>query len=293
MIRFMRFSLLYLIISGLIIIPGIYSLVKFGLRPAIDFTGGTLIEVIFDSGNTAVGRSDIQKITDTQKLEVGSIQETGVRAFLMRLKPIDTHQHQQLLDAFQKDLGKVTESRFETVGPILGKELLGKTFVAAILAILVILSYVAWAFRDVRFGVSAIIAMLHDVLIVISVYSFLGFFRGVEVDSLFVTAILTTMSFSVHDTIVVFDRIRELQKRISGIPFEQLIDQSMNETMVRSLNNSLTIVFMLLALFLLGGATIKWFVLALLIGTISGTYSSPFVAAPVLFLWHKIRHKRK
>lgn len=293
MIRFMRYSIVYLIISGLIIVPGIYSLAKYGLKPAIDFTGGTLLEIKLETQDTHSKVSDIQKIVDTQNLDAGSIQETNTSSYLLRLKLIDANQHLSLLDALQKDLGKLTEVRYETVGPILGKELLGKTFVAAGLAILVILSYVAWAFKNVRFGISAIIALLHDVLIVVSVFSFLGVLKDVEVDSLFVTAVLTTMSFSVHDTIVVFDRIRELQRKIAGIPFERLMDQAMNETMVRSLNNSLTIFFMLLALFLLGGDTIHWFVLALLIGTISGTYSSPFIAAPVLYLWHKIRDKKK
>jgi len=174
----------------------------------------------------------------------------------------------------------------------LGRELLEKTFVASIIAIIIILLYVAWAFKNIRFGVSAIVALIHDLLVVISVFALLGVFKGIEVDSLFVTAILTTMSFSVHDTIVVFDRIREFQKRGGRSTFEQQINQALTETMGRSLNNSLTIIFMLLALFLLGGDSVKWFAFALLVGTISGTYSSPFVATPILYTWSKLKDKK-
>jgi preprotein translocase subunit SecF len=152
---------------------------------------------------------------------------------------------------------------------------------------------VAYAFRNVKYGVSAVLALIHDLLVVCGIFSILGHFRGVEVDTLFVTAVLTTMSFSVHDTIVVFDRIRETIRRNPKIHFETLADMALTETMGRSLNNSLTIVFMLLALLLLGGTTIKWFVFALLVGTITGTYSSPFVATPILVIWQKLEEKRK
>ena len=168
-----------------------------------------------------------------------------------------------------------------------------KTGVAVGLAVVGILLYVAWAFKNMRYGVSAIIALTHDVLVVIGTFAILGKFMSVEVDSLFVTAVLTTMSFSVHDTIVVFHRIRELQHRKAGSSFKDQINLALTETMGRSLNNSLTIIFMLLALFLMGGETVRWFVFALLVGTISGTYSSPFVATPILYQWHLLKNKRK
>jgi preprotein translocase subunit SecF len=158
---------------------------------------------------------------------------------------------------------------------------------AAALAISAILLYVAWAFKNIRFGVAAVIALLHDLLVVLGSFSIFGYVFGVEVDTLFITAFLTTMSFSVHDTIVVFDRIREYLRRDRSRPFDEISDMALTETMNRSLTNSFTIVFMLVALILMGGETTKWFVVALLIGTISGTYSSPFVATPVLLLWHR------
>ena len=144
-----------------------------------------------------------------------------------------------------------------------------------------------------KFGVSAILAMLHDTIILLGTFALLGHFVAVEVDILFVTAMLTILSFSVHDTIVVYDRIRETSKRSSGLPMIDIANRAVTETMVRSLNNSLTIIFMLVALFLMGGVTIKWFVFALLVGTITGTYSSPFVAVPLVVTWEELRKKMK
>lgn len=289
MINFMRYRIIYLIISGTILIAGIFSLVRNGLRPAIDFTGGSLLEIKIEDANKNPTIEDIRNTITSLNTEVGSVQTSGDKTFLIRLKPLEQENYKKIQEELNKQYGNAQELRFETVGPTLGKELLQKTFIAALVAVFAILAYVAWAFKNVRFGVSAIIALLHDLLVVVGIFSILGRILNVEVDALFVTAILTTMSFSVHDTIVVFDRIREMQKRAAGVPFEQQINQALTETMGRSLNNSLTIIFMLLALFLLGGETIKWFILALLIGTISGTYSSPFVATPILYTWHKLR----
>jgi preprotein translocase subunit SecF len=179
------------------------------------------------------------------------------------------------------------------VGPTLGKELVIKTLTGVSIAAVLLLFYIAWRFKDRMYGVSAILAMLHDSLVILGIFSLLGHFVGVEVDSLFVTALLTILSFSVHDTIVVYDRIRESIRKYPKESFTTLVNKAVNDTLVRSINNSLTIIFMLLALFLLGGESIRWFVFALLIGTISGTYSSPFVAAPLLVVWQeKFKSKR-
>jgi preprotein translocase subunit SecF len=155
------------------------------------------------------------------------------------------------------------------------------------------LAYVAWQFKEKKFGVCAILAMFHDTLILLGSFSLLGHFLKVEVDTLFVTAVLTILSFSVHDTVVVYDRIRESMKVHPDVPFDKLVNKAITETLARSLNNSLTIIFMLVALLLLGGTTIRWFVAALLIGTVAGTYSSTFTAAPLLVVWDKIVGKRK
>lgn len=292
MYNFMKWRKVYLLISLVVIVPGLFTLFRYGLKPSVDFTGGTLLEFQV-SGESNVSNDQINTIFTNQQLEIGSIQSSGDRSYIARLKQIDNVQKEQLLASMSASFGLTKELRFETVGPTLGKELLQKTFIASLIAISGILLYVAWAFKNIRYGVSAIVALIHDVLVVLGIFAILGQWKGIEVDSLFVTAVLTTMSFSVHDTIVVFDRIRELAKKHSGMSFELLINQALSETMVRSLNNSLTIMFMLLALVLLGGDSIRWFAVALLIGTITGTYSSPFVATPVLFFLNQLQKHRK
>ena len=179
------------------------------------------------------------------------------------------------------------------VGPVLGQETLKKTINALLLSSLLLLGYISFAFKQFKYGVSAVLAMLHDTLVLLGSFSLLGHFYGVEVDLLFVTAVLTILSFSVHDTIVVYDRIRELSHKIKGVSFTSLVNQAVSETMVRSLNNSLTIIFMLIAMYLLGGESTKYFSLALLIGTVTGTYSSTFTAAPILVLWDKIANRKR
>lgn len=264
MIRFSKYIWLYMLISAFVLVPGMYSLIRYGLRPSIDFIGGTLIEVA------------------SNEIVVGG-QKTSSGTYILRFTKDD--------EAPVSLSGTII--REETVGPILGKELLQKTVTAAVIAIVAILLYMAYAFKNIKFGISAIVALVHDLLVVLGLFSLFGLWYGVEVDTLFVTAVLTTMSFSVHDTIVVFDRIREMLKRGERLPFEELSDAALTETMGRSMANSFTIIFMLLALALLGGDTIQWFVIALLIGTISGTYSSPFVATPVLILWDRWEKRRK
>ncbi len=291
MIKFSKYLWLYFIISGIVLIPGIYTLARHGLKQSIDFAGGTLLELRV---NKSLSESEIRDVGQRHNLEIGSVAKSGDASYILRMKS----ESQDKLVALTTDIASrsgaiVSIVRSETVGPVLGKELLSKATVAAILAISSILLYVAYAFKNVRFGVAAIIALIHDLLVVLGMFALFGRWWNVEVDTLFVTAFLTTMSFSVHDTIVVFDRIREYLKRDRTRKFEEICDIALTETMNRSLTNSLTIIFMLLALILMGGETIKWFVVALLVGTVSGTYSSPFVATPVLMLWHNWEQKKK
>jgi preprotein translocase subunit SecF len=292
MIRFMRYRLLYFILSIGILLPGTYFFVRSGLRPAIDFTGGTLIEIKLNKAGAGLSEEVVKEVAQNEHIEFGSIQTSGPQSYIIKLKPIEESEKNNFVAKINEKVGETTVLRSETVGPTLGSELLRKTFVASLIAILLILGYVAWAFKNVRYGISAVIALIHDVLMVISVFAILGVTHHVEVDSLFVTALLTTMSFSVHDTIIVFDRIREMERKVGRAHFESMIDTALAETMGRSLNNSFTIVFMLLALVLLGGESIRWFAVALLVGTISGVYSSPFVATPILYQWHVWRDKK-
>jgi preprotein translocase subunit SecF len=209
------------------------------------------------------------------------------------LPPTEIEQKEKLKNTLSEIVeGEIEELRFETVGPTIGPELIKKTIYAVAVAAGAILLWVALQFKSFKFGTSAILAMFHDSFILIGAFSLLGHYMDIEVDFLFITALLTTLSFSVHDTIVVFDRIRESQ-RIHGGVLKDLADRAITETMVRSLNNSFTIIFMLVALILLGGTTMKWFAVALLIGTILGTYSSPFVAVPLLVTWDELSKRIK
>lgn len=288
----MRFKLLYFTISIIILIPCIYSLARYGLIPAIDFTGGSLLEIkISPKDNVQVSETTIRKAAEPE-INLSSVQHTGQGTEILRSKPLNQEIKQQLINKIENDLGEVEERRFETVGPIIGKELLRKTITAIIIASVLILIYVAYRFNEIKYGICAILAMFHDTLILLGSFSLLGHFFQIEVDTLFVTAVLTTLSFSVHDTIIVYDRIRESLKRHPKAKYVEVVNLSIAETLGRSLNNSFTIIFMLVALLLFGGITVRWFVLALLIGTIAGTYSSTFTAAPLLVVWENLKKKK-
>jgi len=277
----MRYIWLYFAISLAVIIPGTYSLIRYGLNPSIDFTGGTTI-----IWTTTATEENIRSIFQAQGVTLKSISHQA-ETWTMRTDPLEPATYQKI----KSSLPSATELSYDTVGPSLGSELIRKTLYAVLLASVSILLYVAYRFRNFKFGVSAILAMLHDTLVLLGVFSLIGHYSGVEVDTLFVTAVLTILSFSVHDTIVVYDRIRELSRRHGYLDFVDIVNRAVVETMGRSINNSLTIIFMLLAMYLLGGETTKWFIFALLVGTISGTYSSTFTAAPLLILWEKISRR--
>lgn len=292
-INFIRLIPLYFTLSAIVLAAGIFSLVTWQLRPAVDFVGGSLLQTKIDSTATEVSESTIRDALSSAQVEAGSIQTAGSGEWIIRTKTQSPDIERVILSALEEKFGSAETIRFESVGPILGRELLIKTITAIILAAGGILLYVAWRFRGSKYGICADLAMLHDSLVVIGVFSLLGHFYGIEVDTLFVTALLTILSFSVHDTIVVYDRIRENLRRYPQEAYEAIINRSINETLRRSINNSLTIIFMLTALTLLGGETIKPFALALLVGTITGTYSSTFTAAPLLVIWNKLEGKKK
>lgn len=285
--KLLKYYQLYFVISLLVIIPGLLSLAMNGLKLGIDFTGGTLLEVQL---NQTVSSAQIEAAVK-KDFELDQVTPSGQNQFLLRGKTLTNDQKNLVLNDLAQ-FGSVKELRFEVVGPTLGGELLRKTLMALVIVSLIITWFVARQFKELKYGVSAILAMFHDTLVLLGVFSLLGKFVGVEVDVLFVTALLTTLSFSVHDTIVVFDRIRELHRKHAQTPFHELADMAVLETMGRSLNNSLTIIFMLLALVMLGGDSIKWFAVALLVGSVTGTYSSPFTAVPLLLVWDKYFKKR-
>ncbi len=290
---FMRFKLWYFLISAIVILPGLFSLFKWGLRPSIDFTGGTLLELEFSSA-VSDKLSAVSGTLNELKIDYSSIQSSGEKRVLIKTKSITREDVSSIIGTLSEKVGeKPSELRFDTVGPTLGKELIKKTLIAVLLGAGFILLYVWKQFKQPMYGVCAILAMFHDSLVLLGVFSLLGHFAGVEIDTLFVTAVLTILSFSVHDTVVVYDRIRESTKKFSDFSFADLTDKAVTETLPRSINNSMTIILMLLALYLLGGSTIKWFVFALLVGTISGTYSSTFVASPLLVVWEQLKKRKK
>jgi len=294
----MRYKLIYFVVSLAMIGAGIYGLIFWGLPPGVDFSGGTIIEYKFEKD---ISTEEFTKELENEGVSVSAIQSTGPQTYLLKLPPVDEEQKLKIASVSSRivmeedqamatpsaevgDTTQVEELRFETVGPSVGPELVKKTIYAIVIAAGAIMLWVAYQFKSIKFGASAILAMFHDSFILVGSYAVLGHFMDAEVDFLFVTALLTTLSFSVHDTIVVYDRIRESQKTYSDSMYE-LANKAITETMVRSLNNSFTIMFMLAALMLLGGTTIKWFAVALFIGTVLGTYSSPFVAVPLLVTW--------
>lgn len=289
-INWLKYSKIYFAISLFFIFIGAISIFLWGLPLGIDFKGGTVVEYDFENSiNTDFLKSELLQ----NEVEISSIQATSDGNYILKIANTNDDLKQSL-DNYIKEIYpelNFEQLRFESVGPSIGPDMLKKTFYAVLIASVSILLWVAYQFKNIIYGFSAILAMLHDTFILISSFAFFGHFWGASVDFLFVTAVLTTLSFSVHDTIVVFDRIRELKKKNIG-DISEIANMAVSQTMVRSLNNSFTIIFMLVALSLFGGYSIFWFAIALLIGTIAGTYSSPFVAVPILVYLIKLKDKR-
>lgn len=287
----MKYKIWYFIFSFLIILPGLYFLLTSGLRLGIDFTGGALLEYKFEKN---IDINNLKQQVSSQGIEVGLITPSTDNIYIIRTKPVEREKITKLTSYLNSKLGKVEERRIEFVGPVIGSELRQKAILAIGLATLVIVLYIAYSFRKIpkptsswRFGITAVVALIHDVLVVVGAFAIFGKYFGVEVDTLFVTALLTVIGFSVHDTIVVFDRTRENLTKHRGKKFIDVANLSVVQTLGRSLNTSLTVVFVLLALLLFGGDTLRWFVIALLIGIISGTYSSIFNATAMLVWWEE------
>ncbi len=277
MVNFLKYKLIYLFISILVIGSGIFSMVRWGYDFSIDFVGGTNLNYQLTK---EINKNILEESIKRNKIEAVDY-DLANKKLILKSKPIDEKKEATFKADLEKQAGKITVLSSETVGATLGQETIVKTTVASLLAVIGILIYMSFAFKGFKFALAAVVAMIHDLLVVVGTYSLLSHFFGAQFDAMFVTAVLTTMSFSVHDTIVIFDKIREYMNSGEGT-IESLANQALQETMVRSLNNSMTIVFMLLALIMLGGSTIRFFIIALLIGTITGTYSSPFVATPIL-----------
>ncbi len=283
-----KYRYLYFAISLAVIIPGLIALLVWGFPLAIDFTGGSLLDITFS--DQAPQPAQILAVYSQFGLGDSQVQSSGSQEVIIRSKDMTEDMKTQIVDAMQQKFNQtITVQSFETVGPSIGREVASRAAEAVGLAAIGIMLYVTYAFRGVphafRYGVSAIIAMLHDVAVVVGVEAILGHFLGWEVDSLFLTALLTVIGFSVHDSIVVFDRIRENSNIYRRLPYETVVNHSVVQTLDRSINTQLTVMLTLLTLVLFGGVTIRHFVVTLLVGIFSGTYSSIFNASPILVVW--------
>lgn len=288
---------IWYIISGVMVFASLLSVLFFDLKLSIDFTGGSLLEVEYINDRPEI--SVLQgKISELNFGNV-SVQPTGEKGLITRSRDLTEEEHQQLVSVLFSG-GELRETRFDSIGPIIGQELKQKSWIAVILVAVMIIFYIAFAFRKVskpvssfKFGIVAVLALVHDVTMPIGVFAFLGKFSGVEIDALFITALLTVLGFSVHDTIVVFDRTRENLKKGIAKNFEETVGISINQTIVRSINTSMTVLIVLFAIFFFGGETTKWFALALAIGVAIGTYSSIFLASPLLVTINKLQERKK
>ncbi len=289
--------------SGTLVLASVIVLAMWGLKPGIDFTGGTLLEISFTGG----ARPTQQEVaTALEPVNLGPIvtQVAGEHEMILRFRYIDEKEHETLLQTlratFEKGDTKVLQNRLDTVGASFSEQLKTRAGKAIFGVIILMISFIAYSFRKVsrpvaswKFGVAAILALVHDLIITMGVFAVLGHVYHVEVDIPFVVALLTIFGYSMNDTIVVFDRIRERLLRFGGDDFSVIVNQAVNETVMRSINTSLTVLLVLSALFFFGGASIHYFALALIIGIFFGTYSSIFIASPILVTWHEWSENRK
>ncbi len=294
-------------LSGSLMLASILLWIALGLNLGIDFTGGSLLEVRYDNMERPAQSQVIEALSDTN-LSV-SVSAAGEQGYILRFAEVDETTHQTILDRLeglvaQSDgqdapVAALEELQFNSIGPVIGEELAERSVNAMIVVLLAIIAYIAYAFRKVsypvqswKYGVVAIVTLFHDIILTIGCFIILGKIFGWQVDATFVAALLTILGYSVNDTIVIFDRIRENLHRLDG-SFDEVVDTSVNETIPRSLNMTITTVLVLGAILFFGGATIQPFVGTLIVGMLIGTYSSIFIASPLLVLWQRIEWRLK
>ncbi len=294
----------YFIGSGIVILLGIlamvWSLIQFGapVRLAVDFTGGSLFVLYFDQ---PAQEADIQEVFAQNGLSEIIIQRVGAEednAWQVRTKEATSEQEQAILNDLEEQVAPLNRDllSYETVSPTIGSEVTQAAGVAVAVASIIILVFIWWSFRRVphsfRYGAAAIVAMLHNLLVALGFYALMGLLSGWEVDALFLTALLTVSGFSVQDTIVIFDRIRENLPRYTGESFERVANRSILEAIQRSLTTQLNAIFVMVAIILFGGDSIRPFIATILVGMLTGTYSSIFIAVPLLAVWEKAARRR-
>jgi preprotein translocase subunit SecF len=281
-----KYRTVFYTISIILLVASFAAMATWGFNLGIDFKGGSILEVEYGANRPA----QAEVVSAVAPLELdASVRAFGETGYILRMRDITPEEKSSLLTTLNT-LGSTTERRFDSIGPVLGTEALRKAMISIVLVILAIVLFIAFAFRKVsepisswKYGIVAILALVHDVIIPTGVYAVLGHFKGYEIDTLFITALLVVLGFSVHDTIVVFDRVREHLKNGTGKkPFEQIVGESVSETFTRSINTSLTTLFALVVLYFVGGTATQSFSLVLIIGIIAGTYSSIFIGSPLL-----------
>lgn len=297
MIPFTKHRKIYFIFSVILVVASIVGLVVFGLKPSIDFTGGSILEIEYKEVRPS-NQEILEKLNEFD-LGIVYVQPTGEQGVILRMKDIDENMRQQILEKLSDGLGetKIEQKRFELVGPTIGRELKQKTKVVVALTLLSIVLYIALAFRKIQkplrswqYGIASCFALFHDILIPLGIFSLLGKFYGIEISIPVITALLAVLGYSINNTVVVFDRIRENLLRGGGF-FEEIVDKSLNQTLTRQINTSVTTLFVAAAIFLFGGETLRYFALALIIGIVAGTYSSIFLVGSILVSWFKWKQK--
>jgi preprotein translocase subunit SecF len=282
-------------LSLLIIIPGLIILFAGKVPLSIDFSGGSLLEVKFTGKSPAP--AEVLAVYESADIRDAQVQTSETGSYIIRSQFLDNESRDVVLNALRNSIGEVEVVRFDSVGPSIGEQVTSRGSLAVVVSSLLVVAFIWWSFRGVqnalRYGICAILAMIHDVAIIFSITAFGSILFGWEIDSLFLTALLTVIGFSMQDTIVVFDRIRENSNIYRRLDFENLVNHSIVQTLQRSINTQLmTVEFLLLALALFGGVTLREFAAVLLIGLLSGTYSSIFIAAPILVVWENQEWKK-
>jgi len=281
---------IWYLLSGVLIASAIGALATFGLKQGIDFTGGTMLSVRFENRPAA---TEAEKALGVFDLSAITIQPAGEKDMIFRFKTIDEDTHDKIMQTLQSTFGETTELEYSAIGPVIGEELRHKSINSLVIIFLLITAFIAWSFRRVsapvqswKYGLIVMTTAFHDVIIPVGLFAILGKYMNVEIGTPFIAAILTIMGYSINDTIIVLDRVRENLQKTTGT-FEEIVEKSVNQTIVRSFNTSFTTILALVAVYLFGGDSIKFFALALIVGILTGTYSSIFIASPLLVTWNR------
>jgi preprotein translocase subunit SecF len=292
-----KYRYIWYSISAVVISACLFALLSFGLKQGIDFAGGSLLSIRYNNDRPATMEAE-QALSS---LDLGGIvvQPVGETDMNFRMRTLNEDEHQQVVSTLRESYGDITELRFDSIGPVIGQELKSKSITALIIVFFAILIFIGWTFRKVsipvaswKYGLVTVVAAAHDVLIPVGVFAILGKFYGLEIGTSFIAAILTVMGYSINDTIVVFDRVRENLQKTSGT-FVDIVNKSLNQTVQRSINTTITTLLALVCVYLFGGESIRDFALTLIIGILAGTYSSIFIASPLLVTIYKVQQKMK